>query len=154
MKSAPDELLGNAKKAWDDGDKGTADHYCRQILETYPDSNAAQDAKEILDGLVEQSVSKPPTSVVTDSHSQSSKYTTARGVAFVIEFLGWSFVVIGIFAMIYASSKQQGVVGVLIGIGVIVGGLLQIMGAQIVRATVDTADNTNAILTELRERPD
>jgi uncharacterized membrane protein YhaH (DUF805 family) len=46
-----DELIENAKKAWDKGDRGRVDRYCRQILEAYPESRAAKDAKEFLDEL-------------------------------------------------------------------------------------------------------
>ena len=146
MKSAADELLEKAMKAWDNGDKDRADYFCKQILEVYPESNAAQDAKEVLDGLPERSVTKPLTSPNTGSNSQTSNYTTARGVSYIIEFLGWALVVVGVFAMIYSATQNSGVMGVLIGIALTIGGLLQVMGAQIVRATVDNADHTGEML--------
>jgi hypothetical protein len=152
MKSAADELLENAKKAWDINDKGSVDYYCNQILKIYPESNAAKDAQEILDGLPARTVTKPHTSPAAGLQSQSSKYSTARGVAAFIGFLGWITVLGGILSMVYAASQGLGGLGVLLGIGVIIAGFLQVMGAQLVTATLDNADNTGEILALLKAR--
>ena len=84
--------------------------------------------------------------------SQTSKYSTARGVSSLIEFLGWTLVVIGVSTMIYSASQNLGVMGVLTGIALSVGGLLQVMVAQIVKATTDTADHTREILAIVKAR--
>ena len=150
MKSAADELLENAKKAWDINHKGSVDYYCNQILKIYPESSAAIEAKEILDGLPLRSVTKPVTSTAEDS--QSLKYSTGHGVATIVELLGWVVALGGIVGIVYAASQGFGVLGVLAGIGITVAGFLQIMGAQLVTATLDNTDHTREILALLQAR--
>jgi hypothetical protein len=102
--------------------------------------------------VLDRATAKAATSSGAGFSSQTSKYSTARGVSSLVEFLGWSLVVLGVAAMIYSASQNLGVMGVLTGIALSVGGLLQVMGAQVVKATADNADHTREILEILKAR--
>jgi hypothetical protein len=153
MKSA-DQLLKDAKQQWDNGDTGAARYHCNQILESYPGSDAAKEAQAILDGLEPASSATAGASARPSSTTEviSTNYATARGVAAFIGFLGWVIVLGGIGAMLFAASQGHGVVGVLLSIGVTIAGFLQIMGSQLVTATLDNADHTREMVTLMKSR--
>ena len=83
----------------------------------------------------------------------NTNYGVARSVATVISLLGWALVALGALVAIAAvfgglNSRYGAVtlVAVLPGLGTVVSGFLLIMGSQVTKATVDTADHTRAIL--------
>ena len=77
----------------------------------------------------------------------STSYRTARVVSGFFQLLGFSLVAIGI-AVVYQVFKEPpsdefalGIAVIVVG-GAIISGLLIVMAAQLVKATVETADNT------------
>ena len=153
MKNSADELLKDAMRHWDNADKGGAKYYCDQILKLYPDTDAARSAQEILDGLPSsRSVdSNTPSRPAGDSQTRSAKYSTGRGIAAFVGFLGWIVVIVGSLVMIFAAVQGLGVFGVLSGIGITIAGFLQIMGAQLVTAPLDKAEHTGEMLAIMKE---
>jgi hypothetical protein len=68
-------------------------------------------------------------------------YSTSRGIASFIGFIGWLFVGVGALAVI--GGLQAGPFGLMIigiAIGVAAAGVLQVAAAQMLRASVDSAD--------------
>ena len=102
--------------------------------------------------VLDRATAKAATSSGAGLSSRTSKYSTARGLSSLVGFLGWTFVVIGVSTMIYSASQNLGGIVVLTGIGLFVAGLLQVMVAQIVKATTDTADHSREILEILKAR--
>ena len=156
--SNSDDVLKIAKQAWDDMDKVRANQLARQILEYYPDSEAAIEAQAMVDGLSHQpgkskTVSAKPTArPAPPVESDTTSYDTERGVANIIEFIGWLIVVAGIIAGMVAVVYKGGAIGYFGAFGVSLSGFLLIMGAQVVKATVDNADQIRKILTEIQRR--
>jgi hypothetical protein len=135
----------------------------RQILEHYPDSDEAIKAQTIVDKLSPKSQETMPDREEVFTAEEyagdklesalpelKTKYGTARGVASFIEFVGWLVVIIGVFVGFLGGSSNAGLVGILIGAAVAFSGLMLIASAQVVRATVDTADNTQHMVTLLK----
>ena len=102
--------------------------------------------------VLDRAAAKAATSSGAGLSSQTSNYSTARGVSSLVGFLGWAFVVIGVSTMIYSASQNLGGIGVLTGIALFVAGLLQVMVAQIVKATTDNADHSREMLEILKAR--
>lgn len=137
------------------GNRNTKDGYLHDgCWDTYfaghedPSDDLTMAATVVLD----RATAKAATSSGAGLPSQMSKYSTARSVSSLVEFLGWTLVVIGVSTMIYSASQNLGVIGVLTGIALSVGGLLQVMVAQIVKATADNADHTREILAIVKAR--
>ena len=152
--SNSDDVLKIAKQAWDEMDKVRANQLARQILEYYPDSEAAIEAQAIVDGLSHQ-LGKSQTVPVTPTPaivSETTSYGTVRGVANFIEFIGWLIVVAGIIAGMVAVVYKGGAIGYFGAFGVSLSGFLLVMGAQVVKATVDNADHTRKILAVLEKK--
>jgi hypothetical protein len=93
----------------------------------------------------------------TSSSGYVYTYKTARGIASFISFLGWVLVVIGgLAAAKTAISLMQPNYGGFYGgisaasfltaIALAVSGFLLVMGGQVTRAAVDTADNTGRLV--------
>ena len=78
---------------------------------------------------------------------RDTNYRTARVVSGFFQLLGFSFVAIGILVIVQLFNEPptdemaMGFAVVFAG-GAIISGLLIVMAAQLVRATVETADNT------------
>ena len=80
-------------------------------------------------------------------YSYSSTYGVARGLATLTELLGWLIVVGSVVLGFVASDWYLTGVELLLAVsGMVLVGLSVIMGAQIVRATVDNADHTGEML--------
>jgi hypothetical protein len=81
------------------------------------------------------------------NYSYSSKYGVARGVASLTELLGWLIVFGSVVLVFIIPSRDLTGVGLFFAVsGMVVVGLSVIMGADIVRATVDNADHTGEML--------
>jgi len=91
--------------------------------------------------------SKENTSVINRIDTES-KYGTARGFSSFLEILGWLVVVAGGIAAI----SMQSMAGLLAGAGLAITGFMLIMGAQVTKAVVDTADHTREIHILLKGR--
>ena len=96
---------------------------------------------------------------ITNLNYQSS-YKTARTIASFISFIGWFIVSIGGLMALsglfsFMKSKTAGMYGGMYGgfgatsllgaMVLIVSGLMLVMGGQVTRAAVDTADNTGRV---------
>jgi hypothetical protein len=85
----------------------------------------------------------------------NSNYGVARGIFSLVELLGWLVVAAGIVVAtvgLGAGTADATVFAITSGIGLLVGGFISVAGAQIGRANVDTADNTQRILEILKEQ--
>lgn len=71
----------------------------------------------------------------------TSSYDTTRAISLIISFIGWFMIVISIVVCVFTSF-----VLLLPAIGVIVSGLLLVMGGQLTRAMIDTADHTGEMI--------
>ncbi|MGH8583064.1 MAG: hypothetical protein ACREWG_09825 [Gammaproteobacteria bacterium] len=89
------------------------------------------------------------------SSEYSSTYGTARKVAGFVSFIGWILVGIGILGLGSLVQEAGGIKQLFSDIGAIAGilsllvsvaGLLLVALGQVVRATVDNADNTGQML--------
>jgi hypothetical protein len=83
--------------------------------------------------------------------SMDTRYGTARVLASFLEVIGWIVIVLGCLGSIMATINF-GLWGSLAGIGAVFSGLIIIVFAQVLKATVDTADNTRAMLAEMRRQ--
>ena len=88
-----------------------------------------------------------------DTSDPDTHYDLARVVATVVSLVGVVLIAVGAFvaisAIVAAENARYGGITLLIvlpGLGTAVTGLLLVMGAQVTRATVDTADHTREIL--------
>lgn len=95
-------------------------------------------------------------------------YQTARLLARIISGIGWVVVLLGVLALIAAviaaitmrgggdtlggvnPGSYMGTMGLVGGVSLIVSGIVQIAVGQLLRATVDTADNTREMLAIMR----
>lgn len=89
----------------------------------------------------------------------NTEYGVAKGVSSVTSFIGWGLVILGVFVglsplMEGSQSRYGGIswLAVLPGVGTAVSGFLLIMGAQVTKATVDTADYTRELLKAMRQK--
>jgi hypothetical protein len=95
------------------------------------------------------------------SGAYASDYAVAKGVSAVVAFVGWTLVAIGVIAALIAVQQASGARGANAALafmavvpGVISAGLgfLLVMGAQVTRAAVDTADYAREILKAVERR--
>ena len=163
--SDADKMLKVAQQARDDWDLVRAISICKEILKNHADTEAAKGAQAIVDGIdpprkqqlgqrnQQPSVAESPSPA--ESHppvaAASSPYGTARGVATFLAIWGWLMFVAGflVAGLVYSDIGFVGVIG---GIAISFLGILQVTGAQIIKATVDNADHTRKILAELQKR--
>ena len=83
----------------------------------------------------------------------TTKYGIARGLASLIEVLGWLIVIGGLFVAFNLPAHQfSQVYAFLTFCGIALIGLFVIMTAQIVKATVDNADHTGEMLALMKSR--
>lgn len=95
----------------------------------------------------------------SNTDTYKSSYKTARGISEFVSFLGWLLFIVGIVIALVGfvggiKSRYGGVslIAMLPGLGTAVAGLLLVMGGQVTRATVDSADHTREIMNILREK--
>jgi hypothetical protein len=84
-----------------------------------------------------------------------STYKTARMVSQIISLIGWAVVGLTfLFAFITLRGMgPYGFIGFLLMLAVgVLGGLILVAAGQIVRATVDTADNTGKMLAIMKSK--
>lgn len=159
------ELLQAASYALKtEGDPERAKNIAQHLLLRYPDSQEALSAQIIID-RVNADANIPPAKVTDDAYSSverantknkitysyTSKYGVARGLASLIEILGWLIVIGSIVLGFNVPARElAGVVVFFAVAGMVLVGLFVIMGAQIVRATVDNADHTGEMLTIMK----
>jgi hypothetical protein len=125
----------------------------QSVISQYPKSEEASLAEQELFrieynedevSLKQGSANDRSASKAGKSHTYSSTYETARGVANTIATIGW--VIVGLSLLItVALIKEAGPMG-LGGLLLSVSGFVVVALGQILRATVDNADNTGQIL--------
>ncbi|MFO1032676.1 MAG: hypothetical protein U1E15_00720 [Hyphomicrobiales bacterium] len=90
----------------------------------------------------------------------ASKYGVARFLGRFIAFFGWLIVMLGLVAAVISigtvvAASKDGTLQIapvialtplLISLSVVIAGIVQVAVGQILRATVDTADNTRRML--------
>lgn len=90
-----------------------------------------------------------------------SQYKTARAIAYILAFLGWVAVVVGIIVAIvgantvlrYSDGPAITVLWAMApGLGTAWSGLLMVAFAQVTRAIADNADHTHKILELIQSR--
>lgn len=84
----------------------------------------------------------------------TTKYATGLSVANVFVFFGWVVIACGALVTLGSFGNNGNVFGVLIGLSAMFCGAIVIMLAQLVKATIDTADNTRATATNTRATAD
>lgn len=90
----------------------------------------------------------------------TSAYRTAGAVSGFVSALGWTQVVVGLVSFVIAlGGRESGgfetmthIGQFVIGAVLCVGGMLQVAAAQVIRATVDTADYSREMLAVLHSR--
>ncbi len=101
-------------------------------------------------------------SVLTMAQSPASTrtdYGTARGIAGFVGLIGWLLVAGGAIAALFAVGTAMdnrygsiSLIAVLPALSAVISGLLLVMGAQMTRAVVDTADHAREIRSLLERR--
>ena len=85
-----------------------------------------------------------------------SKYGVASGISVLLTVVGWLGFVAGLFILLTILLNSKGdsnsELTLLPGLGLVVSGFLYIAVGQVIRATVDSADNTREILKLLKEQ--
>ena len=105
------------------------------------------------DGVKSDSIEAKPK---TFSYEYETKYQVARTTASIIAFFGYLVFGITLTTMIYMMVKMEDASHVLT-LGMLLPlffGALIIMFAQLVKATVDNADNTGELLAIMKARDD
>jgi hypothetical protein len=170
--SNPKALYNAAIGAYEEGKLEDAERLAKKLVSEYPSSNLANAARRILralnvsieepgensqqGGVAQQSSSASEEAFSKEEwdnapigsvHEPSGHYTTTRTLASLFSLVGWVIVALGV---VTAFSLANGTSGFLIGVAIACLGLGQVMGGQLIRATVDTADNTLKILHALK----
>lgn len=78
-----------------------------------------------------------------------TRFQTARAVGMILAALGWVAVVVGTFTLTYGTLERD-IITAGFGALAILSGLLVVAGAQLMQATIATANNTKDILEEMR----
>ena len=162
--SNPTELLQAATYALKtEKDPERAKKLAQDIVYSHPYSKEAESARLIV-STVDADAAKTAKDASDDAYSAkdwdeaksksaapapkfTSKYGVARGLASLIEILGWLIVIGSIVLGFNVPARElAGVVVFFAVAGMVLVGLFVIMGAQIVRATVDNADHTGEML--------
>ncbi|MDA3862045.1 MAG: hypothetical protein PF445_12560 [Melioribacteraceae bacterium] len=83
-----------------------------------------------------------------------STYGTTRTITKLLSFLGWLNIVLGLLISLIVAIKSPlfNWSTLLPAVGGLIIGLHLVISGQIIRATVDSADNTGQILTLLKNR--
>lgn len=85
---------------------------------------------------------------------ERTRYARARLLATVITGVGWLYLVAGAVGFILSYFQDMLSYNFLPTISGVILGVLALAAAQLINATVDTADNSREILAELRKRND
>jgi len=97
-------------------------------------------------GISTEELASPP----PFSSTCNTGYGYAVGMSQFVSFLGWSAVLAGVVALFSANSRYGvNITVTVLGFVSIFFGFVALMGAQMTRATVDTADYTREILNHL-----
>lgn len=167
----PYSMFDTARKLAREGRPEEALELFQELIRDFPDSPEAKAARGDVQRLTEEvkraaasprapegsrDVRRPVVAHgvgASDDLPYESSYNAARGVASLISFVGWLFVVGGaILALVVIVTVSQSRYGSLSlplfvpALSAAVSGLLLVMGGQVTRATVDTADNTARVL--------
>lgn len=163
------EIHYNALQAKAVGDFKEAMALLMQVINDYPNTEKAQEAKHLHCNLRElggvqldaDSMKAPERPVNTSTHRReptaepASKYSMARMMFCLMITVGWIIVIIGAVCAVLglATGSTAGIaVGFFYGIGGLISGLMVVVTGQFMLATVDNADNTREILTLIKER--
>lgn len=168
--SNPTELLRAAAHALKtEKDQERAKKISQQILDSYPDSKEAGSARLIVDRVnadAKRTSSKTSEEVYSAAewdgvtpktlvYNYESKYGVARATASFIEFVGYLSIVLSV-VVIFLSADKADVAAVMTGamlLPLFIGALI-VMLAQLVKATLDNADNTGELLAIMKARDD
>ena len=85
---------------------------------------------------------------------ERTQYARARLLSAVITVVGWLYLIAGAGGFIMSYFNEMLSYNFLPTISGIILGVLALAAAQLINATVDTADNSREILAELRKRND
>lgn len=160
------QLYNAALMAYESGDFEEAERLGRKIIAESPEGNLAQAAQKFVRSPGGEGQAPPTGSVESGSGAAYSKerrnaasgaadpeptgrYETARALASFFSLIGWLIVALGVLGAIPASEYGPIAIGMCVALSFI--GLVQVMGGQMIRATVDTADNTLKILHVLKQ---
>ena len=125
-----------------------------RLKEKYPTS----DYKQTISSLEQKTVPTQISEQGGSSRRYNSEYRVALLLAKLITILGWIVFVIGLVMIVvrFMSSFSYGmgmlVAGVINGFWTSCCGLFVIVSGQMMRALIDTADNTRKILISINER--
>jgi hypothetical protein len=140
--------LWQTKGTWDENLTEEAFEAIHQILvERGIDAPTQTPAGQTNDAGLSSTLVTETVGDIADLMTQSGwSYGTARGIARVISFAGWLFVGLCAVAAVISIFGGMGVIAmvpVLIGL---IGGFFMVAAGQVLRATVDNADNTGQML--------
>lgn len=146
----PDELEHYSKQGYKEQDEEISAQNKNEAISEYMDTNRTKNIS------LEVSTS-PDDSEKTNNTSDSTRYSTAKFVHKLAEIVGWVCVVLGILlVMIFAGQNPTSghsfslVIGSSIpGISLAIVGLLTVALSQVLRATIDTAENSFKLLDKL-----
>jgi hypothetical protein len=87
------------------------------------------------------------------SFSVKTDYGVAKSICSLVTFAGWATIVIGVIVVLFAfaADSNLGLLAIPSGVGLAAAGFFLIMGAQVTKAAVDTADYAREILKTLRK---
>jgi len=101
----------------------------------------------------DKNTDKPVGEGVNGLQKNSSNYETAKFTSTILQGVGWFVVAGGVMSVpLLLLTNENNPAGFLASLGVVFGGLLLVMGAQVTRATVDNADNTREILEIMKKK--
>ena len=85
---------------------------------------------------------------------EGTRYARARLLANIITVAGWLYFFIGVAGLIFSYFNDMLGFNFLPTMSAVIVGVLALAVAQLINATVDTADNSHTILAELCKRSD
>ena len=87
------------------------------------------------------------------SKRNNTKNKATSGISGFVEFIGWATIISGLTISLFLRSNDVDILSALLpALVATTSGLFFIMGAQITRATLDTANNTKKILSILSKQ--
>lgn len=77
-------------------------------------------------------------------------YVAARAVLMILGLIGWILVIGGFAGVVWTLRSDAGLISYGVSIGLLAAGVMQMAVAQVLRALIDTASNTGAMLALMR----
>ena len=160
----PEDVLKKMRYANSIGDTKGAVKFAERLIVQLPNSEEAGKAKAFLNSLGSAIVNQSsPTEIsgsiqesngnMRDKASVQTSYGTAKTVGLLLEGMGWILVGCGpslLFVGFANPDQFTPLLTIVLSVSLVIIGLLEVAGGQIVRAVADTADNSRSILSEIR----